>query len=51
MTGGYALLAPVYNLSPLFPVALPRAHMQGLKAQEFKDNKDFNDIKDAPKRL
>ena len=41
MTGGYALLAPVCNLSPL----------QGLKAQEFKDNKDLNDIKDAPCQL
>ena len=51
MTGGCALLAPVCNLSPLFPVALPRAHLQGLKAQEFKDNKDFNDIKDAPCQL
>ena len=48
MIGGCALLAPVCNLSPLFPVALPRAHLQGLKAQEFKDNKDFNDIKDTP---
>ena len=27
--GGCALLAPVCNLSPLFPVALPRAHLQG----------------------
>ena len=26
---GYALLAPVYDLSPLFPVALQRAHLQG----------------------
>ena len=28
-TGGCALLAPVRNLSPLFSVALPRAHLQG----------------------
>ena len=29
LAGGYASLTPVCNLSPLFPVALPRAHMQG----------------------
>ena len=27
--GGCALLAPVYNLLPLFPVASPRAHLLG----------------------
>ena len=30
VAGGYASLTPVCTLPPLFPVALPRAHLQGL---------------------
>ena len=29
LSGGYASLTPVCTLPPLFPVALPRAHLQG----------------------
>ena len=44
--GGYALLAPVCNLSPFQGL---RADAQ--RAREFKDFNDDKDIKDAPRYL